>query len=84
MTHMIMNGFTIIPRSLFYVYKPLRDRTSSFGINIELTANTTLSLSEPHDGTPNFQIVFALLPISECSSVDLKTTPIIAHLAQLT
>ncbi|KAF8356982.1 hypothetical protein PRIPAC_91977, partial [Pristionchus pacificus] len=40
MTHMIMNGFTIIPRSLFYVYKPLRDRTSSFGINIELTTST--------------------------------------------
>ncbi|KAF8385665.1 hypothetical protein PRIPAC_74807 [Pristionchus pacificus] len=48
---------------------------SEFASHFTLDDDTTLSLSEPHDGTPNFQIVFALLPISECSNVDLKTTP---------
>ncbi|GMR58564.1 hypothetical protein PMAYCL1PPCAC_28759, partial [Pristionchus mayeri] len=50
MTHMIMTGSTIIPRSSFYVYKPQRDqrdRTSTFGINIELTTSTSRFHSFP-------------------------------------
>uniref|UniRef100_A0A8R1YUA7 G protein-coupled receptor n=1 Tax=Pristionchus pacificus TaxID=54126 RepID=A0A8R1YUA7_PRIPA len=67
MTHLIMSGNTIIPRSLFYVYKPQRDRSSSFGINKELTTrsfistqNSTLVLLTPCHNThcpkyPSFQ-----------------------------
>ncbi|GMR53852.1 hypothetical protein PMAYCL1PPCAC_24050, partial [Pristionchus mayeri] len=47
MTHMIMTGSNIVPRSSFYVYKPQRDRTSSFGINIEMTTSTARFHSFP-------------------------------------
>ncbi|GMT05511.1 hypothetical protein PENTCL1PPCAC_27685, partial [Pristionchus entomophagus] len=47
MTHMIMNGCTIIPRSSFYVYKPTRDRVSTFGINTEFTKSTARFHSFP-------------------------------------
>ncbi|KAF8354422.1 hypothetical protein PRIPAC_96045 [Pristionchus pacificus] len=87
MTHMIMNGFTIIPRSLFYVYKPLRDRTSSFGINIELTTSTPRYHSFP----VRTSRWYSQLPDSIRTTPNirmfkrrLENHPIIAHLAKLT
>ncbi|KAF8374414.1 hypothetical protein PRIPAC_80843 [Pristionchus pacificus] len=87
MTHMIMNGFTIIPRSLFYVYKPLRDRTSSFGINIELTTSTPRYHSFP----VRTSRWYSQLPDSIRTAPNirvfkrrLENHPIIAHLAKLT
>ncbi|KAF8381191.1 hypothetical protein PRIPAC_70333 [Pristionchus pacificus] len=87
MTHMIMNGFTIIPRSLFYVYKPLRDRTSSFGINIELTTSTPRYHSFP----VRTSRWYSQLPDSIRTAPNirmfkrrLENHPIISHLAKLT
>ncbi|KAF8353888.1 hypothetical protein PRIPAC_95511 [Pristionchus pacificus] len=87
MTHMIMNGFTIIPRSFFYVYKPLRDRTSSFGINIELTTSTPRYHSFP----VRTSRWYSQLPDSIRTAPNirifkrrLENHPIIAHLAKLT
>ncbi|GMT33568.1 hypothetical protein PFISCL1PPCAC_24868, partial [Pristionchus fissidentatus] len=36
----IMNGETILDRNKFFIFKPLRDRTNTFGVHIECTRST--------------------------------------------
>ncbi|KAF8371427.1 hypothetical protein PRIPAC_77856 [Pristionchus pacificus] len=86
MTHLIMSGNTIIPRSLFYVYKPQRDRTSSFGIHKELTTSTPRYHSFPLRTArwySQLPVTIRTAPNIRVFKRRLAAHPIIAHLSQL-